>query len=253
MPDKPLHHQPKPEHPLLNILFNIVIPIMILNKGGHYVGAVNALILALTFPLLYGAYDLWRTRKPNFISLLGLINVLVSGFFSLLQIEGIWFAVKEAAFPLLIGIFVFVSAFTAKPFLYTMILNPQMFNLDLIDQTLATNRQENAFKSLIKKATILLSGSFLLSAILNFVLAYFIFTPLDQSLDHDAKQVIINAQLGEMTKYSFIVILAPSIVSLGLILWYFLSRLSHLTGLPKEQILSAEAQGQKKPVEPTGD
>ncbi|MFN7906336.1 MAG: VC0807 family protein [Pseudobdellovibrionaceae bacterium] len=235
----------KPENPFLNILFNIVVPIMILNKGGAYLGAVNSLLLAMAFPLFYGAYDLWRTKKPNFISLLGLINVAFSGGFSLMHIEGIWFAVKEAAFPLLIGSFVLISAFGKKPFLHTMFLNPQMINLELVNSRLIERNQEGAFKDLIKQSTIYLSGSFLLSAILNFVLAFFIFIPIDLNIDTETRQNMVNAQLGEMTKYSFVVILVPSLVSLGLVLWHFLSRLSSMTGLPKEQILNGEAHSKK--------
>lgn len=208
-------------------------------------GAVNALLLALAFPLFYGAYDLWRTKKPNFISLLGLLNVAFSGGFSLMQIEGIWFAVKEAAFPLLIGAFVLISAFGSKPFLHTMFLNPQIINLDLINTKLTEMNKTSEFKELIKQSTIYLSASFLLSAFLNFTLAYFIFTPIDSSLDAEAHQNMINEQLGQMTKYSFLVILVPSIISLGLVLWHFLSRLSQLTGLPKEKILAAEMQQQQ--------
>lgn len=240
MTDSTSQNVPKQENPLLNIVFNIALPIFILNKGGAYLGAVQALLLALTFPLAYGAYDLWRTRRPNFISILGLLNVTVSGCFSLMQFEGLWFAVKEAFFPLLIGIFVFGSAFGSKPFLQTMFLNPQVINLHLVEEALNARGEHSRFKKLIRQSTIYLSGSFLLSAILNFILAYSIFKPLDHSTSAEERQNVLNGQLGEMTKLSFVVILVPSLISLGLILWHFLSQLGAMTGLAKEQILAAE-------------
>ena len=70
-------------NPFLNMLFNIFLPILILNKGTQVFGAVNALILALAFPLGFGAVDWWNRKKTNFFSLLGLINISLTGGFAL--------------------------------------------------------------------------------------------------------------------------------------------------------------------------
>ncbi|MCB0368358.1 MAG: hypothetical protein KDD45_02695 [Bdellovibrionales bacterium] len=228
----------KQENPFLNILFNILIPIFIFNKGGKYLTPTIALIIALAFPLIYGTYDYWRQRKTNYISILGLLNVGVTGSLALLKLEGIWFSIKEAAFPLLVGSFVFFSAYTTKPFIKTLFLNPQVLNMDLISHSIGSQSKELEFENLLRLGTKLLSLSFVLSAILNFVLAHQIFTIIDPSILGDARVQAINEQIANMTKWSFVVILLPSMIALMSILYFIIHKLKQITGLNQEQIFN---------------
>ncbi len=228
----------KAENPFLTILFNILLPIFILNKGGKFLGPTPALILAFSLPFVYGTYDYWKKRKTNFISLLGLIHIVFSGVFLLLKLEGIWFAIKEAAFPLLIGTFVFVSAFSQKPFIKILFLNPQILNLELIYHSITTLKKEHDFEELLKNGTVLLSLSFALSSILNFGLAYAIFTPIDIHIIGDARTQILNEQMADMTKWSFLIIMLPSMLTLLGILYFIINKLKHITGLNQEQIFN---------------
>ena len=107
----------KQQNSFTNILFNILIPVLILNKGHKYgLDAKASVVIALAFPLFFTVKSLVQEKKFDFVSLLGLLNVLISGVLTLLTLGGIWFAVKEAAFPLLIGCFVLASSFTKNPF-----------------------------------------------------------------------------------------------------------------------------------------
>jgi hypothetical protein len=73
---------------------------MILNKGGKVgLTPTQAFLIALAFPLFFGLYSLIKEKKMNYISVLGLINILFSGILTILALGGIWFAVKEALFP----------------------------------------------------------------------------------------------------------------------------------------------------------
>lgn len=228
----------KQENPFYNILFNIILPIFILNKGGKYFGPSMALIIAITFPLLYGAYDYWKQRKTNYISLLGLLNVAFTGGLALLNLEGIWFAIKEAAFPILVGSFVFFSAFTEHPFIKTLFLNPQVLNMDLISHSITSQSREHEFDNLLRLGTKLLSLSFVLSAALNFGLAYYIFSPIDPLILGDDRTQMLNDQIATMTKWSFVVIMIPSMISLMLILYFIINKLKHITGLNQEQLFN---------------
>ena len=98
---------PPNENAFINLLVNIAIPVLILNKLSQKIGPTQALILAVAFPLTYGIYDLIRRKKWNAFSLLGLLNVSITGSLAVFGLGGVWFQIKEAAFPLLIGIFVF--------------------------------------------------------------------------------------------------------------------------------------------------
>lgn len=227
----------KNENAFLNILFNVIIPVVILNKGSDHLGAVNALFLALFFPVSYGVYDLWKRRKVNALSILGLLNVSVTGGLAIYGIEGIWFAVKEAVFPLIIAAFVAGSAFTRKPFIQTLIMNPQTMKLDLIEDRLRETGRELDFLQLLQRATWLLSLSFLVSAILNFWLAQRIFTPLDPLFNEAERARVLNEQIGQMTGLSFVVIMIPSMIMLIGIMAYLFRGMTRTTGLSLQDLI----------------
>jgi hypothetical protein len=225
------------ENPWLNIIFNIAIPVLILNKGGKFVGPLPALGLAIFFPLAYGVLDLRRSHRINWFSVLGLLNVALTGGLAISGKTGLWFAFKEAAFPLLIGLFVWFSAFTQNPALSFFILRPQVFKLEKIEEALDNADKKRDFAKLMKRATQLLSFSFLVSATLNFGLAARIFTPINSQLLPDAQSQILNEQIAQMTQWSFVVILAPSLLILVAIMFYFSQRFKAITGFPLEDYL----------------
>lgn len=230
----------KKENPFYNILFNVILPILILNKGGKWIKPAELnLIIALFFPIAYGIYDYIKLKKANYISLFGILNVAFTGGLALLKLDGIWFAIKEAAFPALIGVFVFISAYTKNPFIKSMFMNPQLMKLDLLNKNISENKTEIQFNALLKKGTILLSLSFFLSAFLNFALAYKVFTPIDISLAEEARGQILNEQIAEMTKLSFVVIMIPSMISLVGIMMYLFKQLKALTGLRQEDLFNS--------------
>jgi hypothetical protein len=220
-----------------NIIFNIFIPVMILNKGTKFgLTAVQAVLLALSFPLFFGLYSIIKEKKINYIALLGLANILVSGTLSILALGGIWFAVKEALFPLLIGGFVLGSSFTKSPFFKTLFLNPAAFNVTKIEEKLDTSDKKNTFELLMKHSTQWLSSSFLISAALNFILSLYIFTPLPEALSITEKQELLSKQLGQMTLYSMPMILVPMMIFVGLILYFAFKKTSSLTGLTMDDL-----------------
>lgn len=226
------------ENSFRNIIYNILIPVFILNKGHKWgLDPKLAVVIALSFPLFFSIHTWFKTRKLNFISLLGLVNVLVSGTLTILALGGMWFAVKEAAFPLLIGGFVFGSAFSKNPFFKSLFMNPNTFDIEKINQKLDSDDKRFHFSELMKKSTLFLSVSFIMSAILNFILALRIFTPLPESMLDLEKQKILNEQLSQMTLYSLGVILLPSMIFLGSILYYTFKKINTLTGLKTEELL----------------
>jgi hypothetical protein len=235
----PIGPDAKPENPFVNLIVNIIIPVFVLNKMSESLGPVKALVVALAFPIAYGIYDGLKRKKVNVFSVLGVLNVAITGGFALANISGYWFAVKEAAFPALIGIFVLGSAFTKKPFVRAMIFNPQVMKVDLIQQRLKDVNQETDFYKLLKTSTVFLAFSFFISSLLNFVLAIRIFKPLDPNLDEAARGVTLNAQIAEMTSLSFAVIMIPSMIILALILWHLIRGLKSLTGMNFEDLMKS--------------
>ncbi|QDK38067.1 VC0807 family protein [Bdellovibrio sp. NC01] len=227
----------KPENSWLNLIFNIVLPVLILNKLTKYLGPLAALLLALAFPLCYGAYDLAKRKKVNAFSALGLLNVSLTGGLALMGIHGFWFAVKEAAFPALVGLFVFGSAFTKKPFIEAIFLNPGVMKVDLLEERLQQNGKQVEFHAHLKKATMWLSLSFVFSAVCNFVLAERIFLNIDKALSPEAQSVILNEQIAKMTTWSMAIIMVPSMIFLLGIFWYLMRGVKQYSGLTTDDLM----------------
>ena len=228
--------QSKPaNNTLLEIIYNIALPSIILMKlsGDDYLGSMYALVLALLFPLGYGLYDFIKNKSMNFISLLGFLSTLLTGGIGLFELDVQWLAIKEAAIPSAIGLVVLVSGFWGKPLIAKMLLNPMLFNLDLIYQTLADNGKTEEFKAKIQRANHLLAITFVFSATMNYLLAKWIVVS-------PAGTAEFNEQLGEMTMLSYPVIAIPSMLMLIAIMFYVVKTLTRLTKLNFEQILNAE-------------
>ncbi len=222
----------KRENPWLSLVFNIAVPSLILMKasGPERLGQVNALIVALAFPIFYALYDFVARRNLNFISGLGFVNVLLTGGIGLFQIGGIWFAVKEAAIPALIAVAVLISELVGKPIVRVMLYNDQIMNRETVDAALAKNNAQAPFEELFRFATTLVLISFLLSSVINFALAYWIVIspPGSQSF---------NEEVGYMNAVSYPVILVCCSSLLVFALWRLIQGIKKLTGLELEQIV----------------
>ena len=94
---------------ILNLLVNIVIPVFILTKfsSEESLGPLYGLLTAISFPVVYSLYDFVSKKKLNVFSVLGFVSVLLTGGFALFQLDGFWFAVKEAAIPGVFAILIF--------------------------------------------------------------------------------------------------------------------------------------------------
>lgn len=228
---------PQKENPLISVLFSVVLPVMVLNKLSGQ-DAFIALVVALAFPAGYGVYSFVREGKLSFISLLGILNTLFTGGFALMKLEGIWFAVKEAAFPLLLGIFVLFSSYGSSPFLKFVLFDSGALNTSELFARVESLGVLAEFKLLVRRFTVYFSSSFFLSALLNFLLALRIFKPIPGDISESAQTEILNQQIADMTWQGYVVILLPSMVILLTTFYFFFKKLTALTGLTFEQLVN---------------
>lgn len=234
----------KQENPFYNLLFNIILPVTILNQLSKRLGEngpIIALFLALLFPIVYGLNDYLKRKKRNYISLLGILNISFTGGLALFNLGGIWFAIKEAFFPLIIGIAVFISNRLGKPFLKTIFWNDKIFRLKTIEQVLVDRQQLDKHNELFIRSTYLFALSFFISAVLNFYLASNIFLPIDSALSDPAQKEMLNAQIAQMTWQGYLVIALPMMLFMGLILWYVIHGLKQITGFKTEELLVSDS------------
>jgi hypothetical protein len=224
----------KKENLLINLVFNILIPTLVLSKLSTEarLGPVVGLIVALAFPLGYGVWDFLERRKTNFISILGFISVLLTGGLGLMQVSGMGFAIKEAAVPAVIGLAVMVSLKTKTPLVRTMLYNDQVIDVGRVDAVLSEKGNRGDFDRLMVQASWLLAFSFLVSAALNFGLARYL-------LKSPAGTAEFNAELGKMHFLSWPVIVIPSMAMMMFALWRLLAGIKRITGLELEAIFKA--------------
>ncbi|MEY8252288.1 MAG: MFS transporter, partial [Colwellia sp.] len=128
---------------------------------------------------------------------------------------------------------VLISGFWGKPLIAKVLLNPIVFNLDLIYQVLSNKGNTDEFKAKIQWANHLLSVTFVFSATMNYLLAKWIVVS-------PAGTTKFNEQLGEMTMLSYPVIAIPSMIMLVAIMFYVVRSVMKLTDLKLEQILNAD-------------
>ncbi|MFT7372427.1 MAG: intracellular septation protein A [Oleiphilaceae bacterium] len=227
--NSPRTHKPRP---MVDLVVSIILPSFILMKlsGDDDLGASGGLITALAFPLAWGLFELIRYKKFNFIALLGLVSILLTGGIGLFELDTKWLAIKEAAIPTLIGIAVLVSTFTPYPLVKTLLFKPEIMDVEKIKLKLEAHNCTAAFESRLLKATYLIAGSFAFSATMNYILAkWIVISP--------AGTPAFNEELGRLTLYSYPMIALPSMIMMMGIFYYLWRTIHDLTGLKLEEVL----------------
>lgn len=231
MHNKPTH---KPR-PMVDLLVSIIIPSLILMKlsGESDLGASGGLIAALAFPIGWGLFELIKYKKFNFIALLGLVSVLLTGGIGLFELDNKWLAIKEAAIPAVIGVAVLVSTFTPYPLVKSLLFNPAVMDVEKIKKRLAVHHSTVIFEKRLMKATYMVASSFVFSATMNYILAKWLVTS-------PAGTPEFNEQLGQMTLYSYPMIALPSMLMLLGVFYYLWRSINSLTGLKLEEVMASK-------------
>lgn len=224
---------------MLSLVVNIIIPTVIMTRfaGEDKLGAVNALLLALAFPFLWGIWEMTKTRKVGWVPVLGLVSIAISGGIGLLKLPASWIAVKEAMIPAILALAILVSAWIGKPL--ARVFLDAIIDKDRVYPILEERGQMDEYDRRTSIATWLLAGTFLLSATLNFILAKVVVTA-----DGGTQQY--TEQIGRMTALSFPVITIPVFITLTGTIFYIMVTISKLTGLEADEVL--KDQRKKKPT-----
>jgi intracellular septation protein A len=234
----------RPDHkqrPWVDLLVSIVIPSIILMKfsGDDYLGNVNALLIGLAFPLGWGLFELIRYRKKNFIAVLGLISVGLTGGIGLLELDARWLAVKEAAVPAVIGLAVLFSTRTKYPLVRTLLYNPSVLDVNKIHQSLEEQGSVDEFEQRLLKASYYFAATFLFSSVMNYVIARWIVVS-------PSGTQAFNEELGRMTLVSYPMIAIPSMIMMMLIFYYLWRTIRRLTGYTLEEVMAPHLQEKEK-------
>lgn len=231
MPDAP-----KRENPWVNLGFNLVLPMLILSKGGDWLGESvppwGVLVMALAFPIGYFVYDLQKRRKVNGFSIIGFISVVLTGGIGLLKLSPGVFAIKEALVPLIFGVAVVASLKTKRPLIKLMLYNPSVMNCEKVDSALDTPEKKSAFDALMRTCTLILAVSFLVSAALNYLI-----TRLVVKTDPNVDAAAFNAEIGTQTWISWLVITGATLPLMIMAMLKLFKGIKELTGYDIEDVL----------------
>lgn len=210
---------------LSNLAFNIVIPVIILSKfsGAEDLGPAWSIVVALSFPISYGLWDLKQSGKVNAFSILGIVSVFLTGGMSLLELDPQYIAIKEAAVPAIIGIAVLITQRTKYPIIKVFILNEQIIKTEKLYSLLSEKNATERFERILARSSYIVVGSFALSSVLNYVLAKVI-------LVSPPGTTAFTEELGKMTALSYPVIALPSMTVMMVAIWYLFSQIGKLTG-----------------------
>lgn len=237
----------KEENPLISIMLNVVIPVIILtclskdraaeNAKFYYLGPLWGLIVALVLPIGYGLHTLIKEKRADFISIIGIVSVLLTGVIGILQLPPVWLAVKEASIPLIIGLVILISLWTPAPLIKKILMSEKLFNVELLQEKLREKSNEATFEKRLVGLTWGLASSFFLSSALNYGLARFI-VKTDPHINLEA----YTAEIGKMTGWSYVVVMLPSMAVMILVLIALIKTLTNLTELKVDDLLAEHLQ-----------
>lgn len=219
----------------LNIALNLVLPVLILMRGGAVLGwpALLVLLLAVAFPLGWGMFELvWRGRY-NMYSLVGLAGVVMTGGIGILQLPARWLAVKEAGVPFMIGLGVVLSGILRRPVVGSLL--ESVVDWERVHASLQARGAMASYQRLLSVATYAVAASFFLSAVLNWVLARSL---VESAPGTDA----FNEEYGRLTLLSYPIIAGPTLLVLWLACAWLIVRLKRLSGLPLRQLVRGYAE-----------
>ena len=222
------------ENLFISLIFNVLLPVLTLSKLSLYLGALPALLMALSFPFVYAIFDFYKRRVMNPISILGFVSVLIKGLFALYKVDGFWFAVQEAAIPCFLGVFTIASAWLNKPLVHYFLYNDNIFNILLLETKLKENHSSTKFKTLIWQITMIFGFAFFLGGILNYFLAIRIIVS-------PAGTTQFNSELAQMTMLAYGVVVVPKMIITMFGIWWFIFKLKKFTGLKINEILKDPA------------
>lgn len=245
----------KEESPLANIIINVLLPVLVLSHMSKdpsfaeepklwHVGPQVALLIAIVIPVAYGIFHFIKTKKFNLFSGIGILSVILTGAVTLYLWNedgsvkpdaALWYGLKEAIQPLILGSVVLASHWTKGPLFREFIYNDGLFDINRIESKVKEGGLESQYQKTLYRNTMIFCSSFVLSAIMNMLLADFFLGSIDFGAEN--AQELYNQALGKINGWGFVVIGLPLFVIAGFILFKHSKDLQKMTGLEKEEVL----------------
>ena len=244
------------ENPLVSLFFNILIPVIILKNGDSWIGKIlNHLnendwiyrsmknvnvtsfifLIALIFPVAYFIYDFIKRKNINLISILGFVNILLTGgigvFGGKYGLSKNWFILKEGMMPTLIGLVLIIFRKYKQQSFNSFLLNDIIFDNDKI-KNFISKENKTRYDEIVKMAGHHLIAGFFISSIIQFILASLIVVS-------NPGEPSFNQEVSTMTWVSYIAVLVPTMLIVGRGYFLLISGIEKISGLNKEDFLKS--------------
>lgn len=222
--------RPSSRGPLLELILTVAVPtaVLILGSPDDRLGPVWALVLALVFPLGHAVSTVVRSRRVSPVTALVSVSILLTGGIGLLELDVRWFAWKEAAFPLMLGVLAVASVRTRWPVLPALL--GQILDGERLAEALESDEDRVAWERSLVRATWQLGLVFLLTAVGTFAFARWAVTS-------PTGTEAFTSELGWYTGWSFPLLGLPGTGAMMWILWRVLRELEDRTGRRLEELL----------------
>ena len=189
--------------------------------------------IALLFPVAYFIYDFFKRKNVNVISILGFINVLLTGgigiFGERFGLSKNWFIIKEGALPSFIGLGLIILRRLRKNLFNKILLNDIIFDNHKINSAIKYEEQ-NKFERIVHSAGSHFIAGLFMSSIIQFILASLIVTS-------NPGESSFNEQVATMTWVSFLAVFVITMSVVGKGYLGLISGVEKITGLKRDDFL----------------
>jgi hypothetical protein len=141
---------------------------------------------------------------------------------------------------------VVISAFTPRPLIRGLLFTPELFDVERVEAALDARGSRPAFNRVIAACTGWVAASFLLSAVLNYLLARWL-------VRSPSGTEAFNAEIGRMTFLSWPVIALPTTLVMMVALMKLMKGIEIHTGHVLDEVLHPDLRGklaEKEAVRP---
>ncbi len=212
----------KPEHPLVDLALNCVLPALILARGTEFLGAGPSLAAALSCPLLHAGWSLAASARPSPLLPLALIGTGLTGGLAWFELPASLYAVKEAALPVAVAAWLVVTANSTTAGLRGLV--NRAIDLDAAQAALSEDRR-GAWGMLWKRGALRLAA---VTAMSGFASAALAVTLVHSPGGSEA----FNAELSQYTAWSWPTVNLPGMLLSGFVMWRTVTSAEALAGAP---------------------
>lgn len=236
---------------LLNVLLSVLAPVLVLDNCSAtgdkfwHLGTTWAMVVALALPIGCGIYSLVTERKIEAMTAFGLLGTILTGVVTIYANTGEalairpdtpwWYAAKEALIALLLAGAMMVKGGKEGSLLRACVYSDALFNIRGIENVVQNQGLVAGYENILKRASLMTSGSLFFSALLNFALALYFLLPVP-GLPETEQAVQYNYAVSKMTWMGYLIIGVPLLVTLYMVIRYLGKSLQQLTALPDEQL-----------------